>query len=145
MRTIHKINKMSFGHVECTFGNAAENFGQRSGQLSLKFQKLSKFSENTIIVLKVVHWTRKKQFWQLCWKLSEGKSRNFASKSKLNWKTNVKKNFLKKFSNVQNAVLTKLTKLFLGSLGNVAETFRQRSGRLSLYVRKQFWKNLKKR
>ena len=80
---------MSFGHVECTFGNAAENFSQRSGQLSLKVQKLSKISENTIIVLKVVHWTRRKQFWQLCWKLSAGKPRNFAPKSQLNWTKNV--------------------------------------------------------
>ena len=87
MRTIHKKKqKKSIGHVKCTFGNAAENFSQRAGQLSLKVQKLSKISENTIIVLKVVHWTRRKQFWQFCWKLFAGSSRHFASKSKINWK-----------------------------------------------------------
>ena len=79
--------KKSFGHVECTFGNAAENFSQRSGQLSLKVRKLSKISENMIIFLKVVHWTRRKQFWHFCWKLFAVSSRHFASKSKLNLKT----------------------------------------------------------
>ena len=83
-----KKPKKYFRHVKCTFGNAAEIFSQRSGQLSLKVQKLSKISENTIIVLKVVHWTRRKQFRQLCWKLFAGSSRHFASKSKLNWKKN---------------------------------------------------------
>ena len=87
MRTIHKKKpKKALGDVECTFGNAAELFSQRSGQLSPKVQKLSKISENMILILKVVHWTRSKQFWQLCWKLFAGSSSHFASKSKLNWK-----------------------------------------------------------
>ena len=95
-----KIEKL-FGRVECTFGNAAENFSQKSGQLSLKVQKLSKISENMILILKVVHWTRRKQFCQLCWKLFAGSSRHFASKSKLNWKKIVfEKKFLKMFSDV---------------------------------------------
>ena len=72
-----KKPKKYFGHVECTFGNAAENFSQRSGQLSLKIQKLSKKSEKMILILKVVHLTRRKQFWQLCWKLFAGSSRHF--------------------------------------------------------------------
>ena len=38
------------------------------------------------LILKVVHWTRRKQFWQLCWKLVAGSSRHFASKTKLHWK-----------------------------------------------------------
>ena len=57
-----KKPKKYFGHVECTFGNAADSFSQSSAQLSLKVQKLSKISENMIIILEVVHWTRRKQF-----------------------------------------------------------------------------------
>ena len=95
MRTIHKKSKKYFGHVECSFGKAAKNFSQRSGQLSLKVQKLSKIWENMILILNVVHWTRRKQFWQLSWKLFAGSSRHFASKSKLNLKT--KNCFWKKF------------------------------------------------
>ena len=57
-----KKPKKYFGHVECIFGNAADSFSQSSAQLSLKVQKLSKISENMIIILEVVHWTRRKQF-----------------------------------------------------------------------------------
>ena len=93
--------KKYFVHLEGTFGNAAENFNQRSGQLSLKIQKLLKISEKMKLILKVVHWTRRKQFWQLCWNLVAGSSRHFASKTKLHWKKLVfEKKFLKKFSDV---------------------------------------------
>ena len=57
-----KKPKKYFGHVECIFGNAVDSFSQSSAQLSLKVQKLSKISENMIIILEVVHWTRRKQF-----------------------------------------------------------------------------------
>ena len=90
-----KKPKKSFGHVECTFGNAAENFSQRSGQLSLKIQKLSKKSEKMILIFKEVHWTRRKQFWHFCWKLFACSSRHFRLRIQTEMK---KKLFLKKTS-----------------------------------------------
>ena len=91
----NKKLKKSFGHVECTFENTAENFSQRSRHLQLKVQKLSKISENMTLILKVVHWTRRKHFWQLCWKLFAGSSRHFCLRIQTELK---KKLFLKKTS-----------------------------------------------
>ena len=156
-KLFHKVNilflsKCSSGHLKCLFNDSAENFRQSSKSFgskcifddcwnisagnSINFAWKTKLNRKTNTFLiktpQKVLGTLKMQFQQ--------KWRNFFFKTKI---------FLPESEKKYENQSQKKTKKSLGhvecTFGNTAEQFRQRSGRLSIKVRKQSWKNLKKR
>ena len=102
-----------------------------------------------ILILKVVHWTRRKQFWQLCWKLFAGSSRHFC----LRIQTEMKKLFLKKTSSKSSPTFRMQywqiwrnfffrTKIYFRSNTKLNETWQNfaKKNREALWTRgMQFW------
>ena len=147
-------SKCSSGHVKCFFDGSVQKFRQSSksfgskcifddcwiicagSSITFAWKTKLNWKTNTFLIKtpQKVLGTLKMQF--------QRKWRNFFSKLIFfSPESEVKKNM--------RTIHKKKTKKSLGhvecTFANTAEHFRQRSGRLSIKVRKQLWKNLKKR
>ena len=129
----YSFSKWSTGHVENSFDNSAGSFSLVVQDIFASESKLNwkknVFEKNFLKNSP----TFRMQYWQN-WRNFFSELRFFRSNPRLNktWQNTAKK--IEKFFGHAEC-----------SFGNSVEKFRPKSGRLSLKVRKQFWKNLKKR